>query len=52
VVAEIDMDSCCGSRLYHRRGADLEVVNCDDSEETVAALAPSLETRCISYTIE
>jgi hypothetical protein len=34
-----------GSCPYHRRG----VVNCEDSEEGVAALAPSLETRCVSY---
>jgi hypothetical protein len=39
--AEIDVDSGYGgSRPYRRR----EVVNYEDSEERVAALAPSLET--------
>jgi hypothetical protein len=42
-AVEIEMDSCCGGRPYRRRGVDLEVVNCDESEETVAALAPSLK---------
>ena len=46
IEVEIDVDSGYGgSRPYHRR----EVVNCEDSEERVAALAPSLETRCVSY---
>jgi hypothetical protein len=46
IEAEIDVDSGYGgSRPCRRR----EVVNCEDSEERVAALAPSLETRCVSY---
>jgi hypothetical protein len=45
IEAEIDVDSGYGSRPCHRR----EVVNCEDSEKRVAALAPSLETRCVSY---
>jgi hypothetical protein len=43
-AAEIEMDSRCGGHQYRRRVVDLDVVNCDDSKETVAALAPSLET--------
>jgi hypothetical protein len=46
IEAEIDVDSGYGgSRPCHHR----EVVNCEDSEERVAALALSLETRCVSY---
>jgi hypothetical protein len=46
IEAEIDVDSGNGgSHPCHCR----EVVNCKDSEERVAALAPSLETRCVSY---
>jgi hypothetical protein len=40
IEAEIDVDSRYGSHPYHRQ----EVVNCEVSEERVAALAPSLET--------
>jgi hypothetical protein len=42
---EIDVDWGSGSCPYHHRG----VVNCEDSEEGVDALAPSLETRYVSY---
>jgi hypothetical protein len=42
-MVEIEMDSRCGGRSH---GVDyLEVMmTCDDSEERVATLAPSLET--------
>ena len=49
-AAEIEMDSCCGGRPS-RHHVDLEVVN-GDSEETMVALAPSLEARYISCAIE
>jgi hypothetical protein len=44
IEEEIEMNSGYASCPYRHRGVDLEVVNCDDSKERVAALAPSLET--------
>ena len=48
---ETDMDSCVGPGCPSRHHVELEVIN-RVLEETMVALAPSLETRCISCAIE